>query len=591
MCGIHLIWGKGANQESIEFLVNHSTHRGPDQKAFFSPWPSLWIGVNRLKILHPGPDADQPFFAPDGNSFLIWNGEVYNYKNLRNILEKMGIEFITQSDTEVLLHWLKIFGAKGLESVKGMFSLIFVDLASQNVLVARDKNGEKPLYYHQDPTTLMISSESKGLGKLLGSKLDEGQLDNYYFMRTALPGKTFYKGVKEWKAARFSLIRQHSAFRWDNIPEIKKEESLFNKERFKELLLQSIQRQFHADMPVGMLLSGGADSSLLYSLWYKETGISLPTFTIEHEAKYSKKYDDAQAVSKLENSIPLEKNPIQVSQKIFWENWGEYLLQLDLPVGDSASFLTWLIGKEAKKSVKVLISGAGADELWGGYNRHQAFLKYQENKGLFLPLKSFLGMLPLGRNWKKFLEGIEPDSKKTFLNFTALERIDHDIFSDYERIFDQKLSPYKQILDFDRRVFLVQDILKIQDNALMAHGLEGRSPYLDEDLLNFWHQIKDEEVLKGKKWIREILTDLDLEWVSQRKKLGFGLPLLEWFSEEGEFASRVYASLESFKNKYKSSLPKPALQLLENPRKHVKTHFLTLYNLFLLAEWLKLNKL
>ncbi|NVK48875.1 MAG: asparagine synthase (glutamine-hydrolyzing), partial [Cyclobacteriaceae bacterium] len=115
MCGIHVVWGKGANEEALSVLMDSAKHRGPDQEAKLSPWPGIWIGVNRLKIIHPGPEADQPFWSPDGNHFIIWNGEIYNYQDLRNLLLKMGVEFFTRSDTEVLLHWLKIFGTAGLE--------------------------------------------------------------------------------------------------------------------------------------------------------------------------------------------------------------------------------------------------------------------------------------------------------------------------------------------------------------------------------------------------------------------------------------------------------------------------------------------
>jgi asparagine synthase (glutamine-hydrolysing) len=121
MCGIHLIWGKGANKTALETIMGPSVHRGPDQEAAFSPWPGLWVGVNRLKIIHPSPDADQPFWSPDGNYFLIWNGEIYNYKDLGCQLQKMGVDLITDSDTEVLMHWLRLFGKKGLDTVEGMF--------------------------------------------------------------------------------------------------------------------------------------------------------------------------------------------------------------------------------------------------------------------------------------------------------------------------------------------------------------------------------------------------------------------------------------------------------------------------------------
>ena len=125
MCGIHLIWGRGANAESLSTLMKDAQHRGPDQDARVSPWPGIWIGVNRLKILHPGPEADQPFWSTEGNHLLVWNGEIYNFQDLRNFLLKMGIDLFTQSDTEVLMHWLKTFGSAGLEKLEGMFSLFF----------------------------------------------------------------------------------------------------------------------------------------------------------------------------------------------------------------------------------------------------------------------------------------------------------------------------------------------------------------------------------------------------------------------------------------------------------------------------------
>ena len=118
MCGIHLIWGKGAKKESIQTLVQASSHRGPDQEAIYSPWPGLWIGVNRLRILHPGPDADQPFWTKDGTALLIWNGEIYNFRELRKILQSLGVEMVTQSDTEVLVYYLKLFGSEGLKKIQ-----------------------------------------------------------------------------------------------------------------------------------------------------------------------------------------------------------------------------------------------------------------------------------------------------------------------------------------------------------------------------------------------------------------------------------------------------------------------------------------
>lgn len=185
--------------------------------------------------------------------------------------------------------------------------------------------------------------------------------------------------------------------------------------------------------------------------------------------------------------------------------------------------------------------------------------------------------------------GIDPDPNKTFLNFSAIENPNQELLEDYTRIFNPKLPELKRALDFDRQVYLVQDVLKIQDNSLMAHGIEGRSPYLDAGMLALWKSVEDPNILLGKPWIKNSLTSLGLDWIAERKKFGFGLPLQEWFAENGPFAHRVYASLKDFA-KSNPDLPNPLVSLCSNPQYLSKSHFLTLYNLFLLAEWTKLHQ-
>jgi len=591
MCGIHLIWGKGANKAAISKLIGSSTHRGPDQEAAFSPWPGLWVGVNRLKIIHPGPDADQPFWSPDGNYFLIWNGEIYNYKNLGNQLQKMGIDLITNSDTEVLMHWLRLFGAKGLEKVEGMFSLIFVSILEKSVLVSRDKNGEKPLFYAQDQDRLIISSETRGISKLKTPVLNPQQLTNYFYLRSPLPGKTFLKGIREWKADRSSTIFQHSTFRWDTIGNAEIKKISPSAKEFKKRLESAILNQFHADVPVGIQLSGGADSSLLYALWYQQTGTKLPAYTVQVEENFRKKYADSESAKRFLSQYPANHSLIAINQELFLGHWDDYVKSIDSPVGDSAGFLTWMIGKEAKKTVKVMISGAGADELWGGYQRHAAFDLYLKQKRVLLPLKGFAKKLPINREWSKFFNSIHPDSRRTFLNFSALMPLPKDLFGDYERLFSQKTLGYREALLFDRNNYLVQDILRIQDNALMAHGIEGRSPYLDYGMIELWNQVANEKELKGKVWIKSTLQDLDLGWIANRKKLGFGLPLAEWLNSDGPVSQRVFATIKSLSETHGKHLSSEILDISKNPEQAAKNHFLILYNLFLLADWINLNKL
>jgi asparagine synthase (glutamine-hydrolysing) len=591
MCGIHLIWGKGAKKETIQNLVSSSRHRGPDQEAIYSPWTGLWIGVNRLKILHPGTDADQPYWSDDGKSLLIFNGEIYNFQELRGLLSKLGIEFVTRSDTEVLLHYLRIFGAKGLEKLNGMFALIYVDLINKSVLVSRDRNGEKPLYYAQSPDNLVISSEIRGIASLQNHIPDWEQVEHYFYFRSPSPGKTFHRGISEWKAGRYSTIFRHDTFRWDTLPMPKVEKEAPSQQLFTSLLEKAILNQFHADVPIGVLLSGGADSSLLYTLWYKKTGTPLPAFTIQVAKKYRSKYADGDHAVRFAQQIPTHHHLIDIDQKIFLENWDEYVQSVDLPIGDSAGFLTWMIGKKAKSQVKVLISGAGADELWGGYQRHHAFSRYWDHHAFWSNWAPFFKQFPLGNQRKKFMSGIRPAPNHTFLNFSALQNPPSELIGDYERIFNSTLPAYKRMLDFDRQYYLVQDVLKVHDNALMAHGIEGRAPYLDLWMLKLWQQVDDPALLLGKPWIKNLLRENDLGWIADRRKFGFGLPIQEWLAEHGEFSKRVFHSLREFDQSHGQHFSAPVRQLLQNPKSGIKTQFLPMYNLFLLAEWTKLHRL
>jgi asparagine synthase (glutamine-hydrolysing) len=589
MCGIHLIWGKTANEVSIRKLVEAARHRGPDQQAVYSPWPGLWIGVNRLSITHPGPDADQPFYTQDGRGVLIWNGEIFNFLELREEVISMGVDCKAQSDTEVLAYLIKFFGTEVLKKIEGMFALIYVDLLKKTVFVARDPNGEKPLFFYQAQDTLMISSETRGIAQLTNANLELKQLDHYIYFRNPSPGNTFFQGIKTWKPGNYSLISQFQNIQWNTLPKEQVHENP-SLAIFQTTLEKAVLRQFQADVPVGIMLSGGMDSSLLYAIWYKQTGKALPSFTIQVEKKYRQKYSDGDAATRFTQTYPSDHQLIEVDQKMVLDHWDAFIQNLDQPVGDSASFLTWMIGKQAKGQVKVLISGAGADELWGGYQRHKAFHHYLQFQSLWSLSAPFLKHLPFGREWKKFNSGIGSNPEDTFLNFSALSNPAKELYADYQKIMHSNYPSYKQALDFDRKVYLVEDVLKINDNSLMANSIEGRSPYLDYQLIKLWKTVENSSLLLGKPWIASSLEDLNLSWISQRKKTGFGLPLLEWLSEDGRFAKRVFAAIKDFGKANKSGFPLWVIQLTQNPEKYVKTHFLLMYNLFLLAEWLKLQK-
>ncbi|MHA7130723.1 asparagine synthase (glutamine-hydrolyzing) [Algoriphagus namhaensis] len=590
MCGIHLIWGKLANEQNLQLLLDESAERGPDQQMVFSPWPGLWVGVNRLRISDTSSAADQPFWTEDEHAFLIYNGELYNAPELKSLLQTMGQTFKTNSDTEVLLAWLRTFGDKGMSKLKGMYAFLLVNVVTKSILVARDPNGEKPLYFKQGSGSLCISSSAKGLARVVGANLDWESLENYAYLRAPRQGHTFFHQVKAWKPNRYSHISNPTTFRFDYLPK-DLDENKASFERFEEVLKAAVERQFQADVPLGMLLSGGADSSLLYAKWYALTGRPLPAYTFEVEKSYRASYPDTSYVDQLRKKFPFEQHQVPVTQEIFLEHWESYLSSLDQPVGDSAGFILWMLArKAAKQGTKVLISGAGADELWGGYRRHEAFAKYLRYKVWWLRLKPLMLRLPLPRVYSKFFQSILSDEQHTFLNFSALKPVSNELYQDIEREFKPTFSPVKRMLNFDRKIYLVEDLLKIQDQSLMAHAVEGRSPYLDADFIALWKNVNEEELLLGKPWVHQSLSRLGLDEITGRDKLGLGLPLAEWFAEQGPFARRAFASIRDLAVNFPKDLPPDILAIAKNPERHVRHEFLLLYNLFLLSDWANLQR-
>ena len=386
MCGINLVLNcpeKG--EEAIQKMMKASRHRGPDHSAWLKAAPGIYLAGNRLKILDLGKAADQPIMTEDGKAFLVWNGALYNYQDLRNELLEQGVVFESRSDSEVFLHWLKLFGEKGVKQLQGMFAFAFVDKEEGKIIVGRDPFGKKPLYFNHQNGQWLFSSEARALAMsgLVAKQLDASQYIPYYYSRHTFPDHSFFEGIGQVMPGQVMVFDftgyQHADIRLKIIQE---QVDLPDVESFREMVLDAVLKQFHADVPVGMIFSGGADSSLLLQTWYKETGIPLNTFTAAFDPKYQGKYSDPEFASALAEKYHCAHHEVLISPETVFENWDGYISSLDQPVGDSASFLTWMIAKEAKKYVKVLVSGAGADELFSGYDRHRAFRFYLKNPAL-----------------------------------------------------------------------------------------------------------------------------------------------------------------------------------------------------------------
>lgn len=591
MCGIHLILGANPSADNrIKQMLAVTDHRGPDQSGFEHIGENVWIGANRLKILDLSDNASQPMKAADGKFILAWNGAIYNYTELREELVKAGFTFRTDSDTEVLLYWLGVYGVEGLSKLNGMYSLIFIEVEKKQILIARDPTGQKPLYYSNSDSRWVFSSEASGVTATMDAKptIDTSQFLPYTYYRFPWPDGSFFEDIRQVVPGEALILDFEGKILGQTKTDLAHAVSSIPS-KLDTLLKKSVLSCFHADRQAGMVLSGGVDSSLIYALWYEQTGTELPTFTAYFEQKYDSHFSDLKYAQLLCSKYPSQHEGIQITKETLMANWQEYVLSMDQPVGDSAGFLTWYIAKQIKSHVKVLISGAGADELFGGYNRHKAFLQYLKTPNI-LPLAGKV-MAGLGvKSAQKFSRSIGATVEQTFIQMAALHPIRFEHLGHFAAYYPKEAGDLKSALAFDRQFYLVNDILKIHDNACMAHGIEGRAPYLDHDLTAYASQLSEQDLRNniGKKNLKSLLNARGLSVISNRKKLGFGVPFREWL-EDPSFREFVFGPIREMERTWGDQFPAEMRTLMHKPEALIDANFLLIWNWFVLASWLQKN--
>lgn len=598
MCGISFILDKKGilNEEPVQRMRASLHHRGPDASSFYRHSTNnsqLFFAANRLSIVEKSDAANQPFFASDGTALLLFNGEIYNFFDLKNELLQTGARFTTHSDTEVLLYWLKTFGAGGISRLNGMFAFLYYDLAANRLTAARDRFGMKPLYYYNDNRYLIISSEIKGIFStgLVEKELNRRQIPHYFTFKYPSPPETFYKNVFQVAKGTFLEVSGsdpspsnfcNSSF--DNAqhpgPDIKS---------FKEKIKESVLKHAYAGSEVGLLLSGGIDSALILLLAHEE-GIKLPSFSVF--APENKK--ERQLAEGLTRQTSSEHQVLTVDATIL-NDFEEYVSRLDQPIADSAGLLTWKICREASPRVKALLSGAGADELFAGYNRHSAYAFYLKHRKNLLRFKKYLWPATRGiagmksRNLGLFFANIDENEKATFLNFVSSHF--NSLRSDV-KTFIQNDNPERHYLQwalaYDRNNYLPDDVLSISDAMSMQAGVEMRMPFLDNDLLDMVNNCGGTYLIDGgRKWIlREILKDYVSPSFLKQKKQGFGLPLRHWLR-----SSEHDHLWELFRNKNSlifSFLDRNFINnLIASHKKNRRNHEQELWSVLTLAHWLK----
>lgn len=524
MCGITAIAGKELNirEYNTDAMLDSLSKRGPDgvgQKSF----PHCWLGHRRLSIIDLA-SGEQPM--SDGELTVSFNGEIYNYRELRNELERKGHHFVTHSDTEVILKCFREYGADAPKHLDGMFAFALWDNNQETLLIARDRFGKKPLYYTFDGSTLVLASEIKTLlasGKITG-ELSYEALDNYLQLMYIPTWKSVYKNIHPLPAAHSGVFKNGklTTSRYWKLPNSPITISYDDaKAETSRLIHEAVKkRMLAADVEVGSLLSGGVDSSLVSIIAKDFLKKPLKTFSLGY-GDYINELPFADQVAK---KIGSDHHTRQAGGELIPE-LEKVISYFDEPHADTSDFPQHLISELAASQVKVALSGDGADEIFMGYGWHRRHhhLSYRSHTIEKVFLDPFQGRIRGSRIFTRL--------ERSLLWGSPL-KTNHDIFVPNE--YEGNLDPLQKITRFDLTTYMPGQLLAKLDRTSMMHGLEMRAPFLDTALVEFVTNLPEEYKVsstEGKIILKDLLADIMPKEFVYRKKQGFGAPVAKWLAE------------------------------------------------------------
>ena len=557
MCGIVGFFGEG-NSSDLKILTRLLSHRGPDGEGFYlDNQAGVYVGHRRLAI-RDIVGGTQPMVSPDGRFVMVYNGEMYNDRELKRALELRGHSFRTESDTEVLMRALIEWRTEILARIDGQFAFCFVDLETGDVLLGRDRFGEKPLFWSMQSDGFLFSSESSVLAQhpWVTPELDEESCEQFLLLGYLPPPHSILKGIQQVRpghAVRFNFktpdeVEQFSFARpWD-IWVDESEPKCDVRELDVAHLDEAVATRRISDVPVGVLLSGGLDSSLVAACSVR-TGWAPNSFTIGFG---SDSYDESQDAQQTANRLGIRNRTLILDE---WnpERITRVLRTLDEPLGDSSYLPTYEVFNLASEDVKVLLSGDGGDELLFGYEPFRASVLAERvdkviPKILSRTLGKILWRVPRTLSYmnridvaERFFDGFSRKSaRRVLLWMCTLRSYEWGKFfqksPDEQMLFRglDEIEASGDTLEDIRRFFLSWylpgSIFAKSDTGAMANGVEARTVYLFPKLVNFaMRRSSDQELNRGlgKRSLREVAQKLGLKSVADRKKHGFALPVAD----------------------------------------------------------------
>lgn len=581
MCSILGFLNCRKTVKEVEALNALMSHRGPDNASVLKPGEDVYLAHNRLAIIGLESSSNQPMSSADGRFHIVFNGEIYNYLELRTELAGLGHVFKTKSDTEVLLTSFMEWKEECLQKLNGMFAFAIYDTALDELFIARDRVGEKPLYYFQKDGGFAFSSELEPLAKAVsGLTLDELSVDMFFMLGYIAAPKTIYTEVSKLRPAHYGVFKNNRLEikgYWKPVFSSSSDSEGSAIEKTRELLTDSIRLRLRSDVPVGAFLSGGIDSSLVVA-FSKKLGISLETYTIGFAEK---EYDESAFAIAAAQKIGV-KNRLNILDRKSLAGLGDILRHFWEPFADASAIPTFYVSRYAAQSVKVVFSGDGGDELYAGYNKYKSFklMRAYRNAPFFLKkfsektmdavlsLPGLAGKEKLKTVKRVLLDNYEDVIKTDLAKRSIVRKDKRDMFHQYriaaEEWIEQNLIDGRIEEDFDKIaandffISLPDDMLTKVDRMSMAHSLEVRTPFLDHRLIEYALSLKTEAKMPSltpKHILKKLAAEVFGESFVKRPKSGFVVPVRYWLGGSGSTdAHNVNNQHDYLKLVYKLSL-------------------------------------
>ncbi|OOO00633.1 MAG: asparagine synthase (glutamine-hydrolyzing) [Epulopiscium sp. Nele67-Bin004] len=603
MCGICGFLDKQLNSktEILNKMMDKIIHRGPDSGGEFID-DYVGLGFRRLSIIDL-EEGSQPLFNEDGRYTLTFNGEIYNYKMIRQKLIDKGHIFTTHTDSEVLIHGYEEYGTELLSHLRGMFGFVIWDKVDKVLFGARDFFGIKPMYYYNHEGTFVYGSEIKSILEHpeVPRELNEDSLEQYLTFQYSATHETFFKGIKKLPPGHFFILK-------DDVLTIKRYwEPTFNEtsgsledfvDTIDETIKGSIEAHKVSDVEVGCFLSSGVDSSYVASCFKGDK-----TFTVGFN---NNDYNEISYAQELSKEIGIENFHKVITPTEYWDVLPKVQYHMDEPLADPSAVALYFVSQLASEHVKVVLSGEGADELFGGYNIYKEPVDNSRYRKLPQAVRTFFAKvaqaIPFSFKGKNFLirgaKTIEErfignafifseDERKEILNVRTKAISPFELTQHYYQKVSNKCDVTKmQYLDM--HMWLAGDILLKADKMSMAHSLELRVPFLDKEVCNIatklplQHRVNKENT----KYAMRLAANRNMpEATANKKKLGFPVPIRIWLKEE-PYYSIVKTHFESASAK-KYFKPEALVALLDDHKQGKADNSRKIWTVFMFLLWYK----